>query len=92
MTRGTLRQAYILFAVMTAATFIGPFALKRVVDGGDETGWPPDRPIEWAATFGFVAVVAVVLGLLGRLWLMNIKELHAARERLRRPEAEREGG
>jgi hypothetical protein len=60
------RLPFALLGLLTVACFGGPFALL-IVRGGDRSGWPPDRAIEWivialvfAATAAlFVACVTV---------------------------------
>ena len=44
---------------MTLVSFVGPFVLIGVLQGGASGKWPPDRPVEWA-------VVIVVFGLVSR--------------------------
>jgi predicted PurR-regulated permease PerM len=54
-------RAAILLGLLTLACFGGPFALVAILHGGDQSGWPPDRPIEWAALFGVVGLVLALL-------------------------------
>lgn len=41
------RPAYVLFGLMTLLSFGGPFLIAAILWGGERSGWPPDRPIEW---------------------------------------------
>ncbi len=41
------RAAYILLGLMTVLCFGGPFLIAVLLWGGERSGWPPDRPIEW---------------------------------------------
>lgn len=50
------RLPYVLLILMSIVCFGGPFVIFWALRGGDHPGWPPDRPLEWAA-------IAVVMGL-----------------------------
>lgn len=41
------RWAYVLLGAMTLVSFGGPFLIAVLLGGGERSGWPPDRPIEW---------------------------------------------
>jgi hypothetical protein len=47
------RSPYVLLILMTIVSFGGPFLMVAALRGGENPGWPPDRPVEWAT----VAVV-----------------------------------
>jgi uncharacterized membrane protein YedE/YeeE len=54
------RTPFVLFGLMTVATFVGPFVIFLTIQGGRSPNWPPDRPIEWLV-FGLVTGSVVVL-------------------------------
>lgn len=94
MSRALIRVAYILFGLLTLATFGGYFLIGYVLAGGEKKGWPPDRPVEWGVFAGVTgAVVGLILGL-GVIWLMSLaglrKEQRARAES--RPEADADRG
>lgn len=95
MTRRVVRIAYILLGVMTVASFGGPLLIGGVLKGGKSPDWPPDRSVEWVAFAGTTGLVLAVMAGLTGIWAANIKELNAAKARLRaaregRPPAEAE--
>jgi hypothetical protein len=51
---------FVLLGLMTLAAFGGPFVIALAVRGGEHSGWPPDRPVEWWV-FGLVTGAVVVL-------------------------------
>ena len=69
------RLVFGLLAVMTIFTFGGPFVLMLAIRGGEDSKWPPDRPIEWVALILIVSIVCVLLAacLSIRLWLPRIE-------------------
>jgi len=94
MSRGIIRLAYVLLALMSLASFGGPFLIGTVLRGGESPTWPPDRPVEWGVVAGVTGVVVVVLIGLSILWLANMRQLKAARvarESMARSEADRGG-
>ena len=40
-------------AELSLVSFAGPFLVIGVIRGGENSHWPPDRPVEWLAT-GFL--------------------------------------
>jgi hypothetical protein len=87
MSRGVVILAYVLFGLLTLATFGGYFLIGYVLRGGANPAWPPDRPIEWATFAGVTgSVVGLILGL-GVIWLMSMAGLR--KERRARAEAPR---
>jgi hypothetical protein len=54
------RLPYVLLAALSVVCFGGPFFMVAVLRGGQSSGWPPDRPIEWIA-IGVVFVLFLVL-------------------------------
>jgi hypothetical protein len=54
------RLPYVLLAAMTLVSFGGPFAIVGVLWGGQDSHWPPDRPIEWVVV---ILILALVIGL-----------------------------
>jgi biotin transporter BioY len=75
MSRALIVVAYVLFGLLTLATFGGYFLIGHVLGGGEHPGWPPDRPVEWAAFAGVTgAVVGLMLGI-GVIWLMSMAGL-----------------
>jgi len=69
----TSQAAYILLGLMSLVCFGGPFALALLLSGGERSGWPPDRTVEWAGTIGLLAVFTIlfVACLTIRLWLIK---------------------
>lgn len=94
MSRGVLILAYVLFGLLTLATFGGYFLIGSVLRGGESPAWPPDRPVEWGVFAGVTgSVVGLLLGL-AVIWLMSLTGLRkerAAREESPRPGADRSG-
>jgi len=41
------RAAYVVLGLMTLVSFGGPALIAVILWGGQRSGWPPDRPIEW---------------------------------------------
>jgi len=74
------RLVYGLLAVMTIFTFGGPFVLMLVIRGGEDSKWPPDRPIEWFALISIVSIVCLLVaaGLSIRWWLPGINVTEAS--------------
>jgi hypothetical protein len=94
MSRALVRVAYVLFGLLTLATFGGYFLIGHVLSGGERPGWPPDRQVEWGVFAGVTgAVVALMIGL-GVIYLMSLAGLRKerqARAESPRPEADRGG-
>jgi len=69
----TSKVAYALLGAMSLISFGGPFGLALLLSGGEATGWPPDRAVEWAGAIGlFVAfAVCLVACLTVGLWLIR---------------------
>ena len=75
MSRALIRVAYVLFGLLTLATFGGYFLIGHVLSGGERPGWPPDRQVEWGVFAGVTgSVVALMIGL-GVIWLMSLAGL-----------------
>jgi hypothetical protein len=66
-----MRRALRLLALMTLAVAAGPVGIGAVLRGGQNPGWPPDRPVEWAIFFGVTAAVVALLILCVALALAN---------------------
>jgi hypothetical protein len=52
---------YLLLGLMTLLAFGGPFLMVAVILGGEDSRWPPDRPIEWIVTAATVGSVVLLL-------------------------------
>lgn len=68
-----LQTAYILLGLMSLVCFGGPFALALLLSGGERSGWPPDRTVEWVGMYGLLALFTVLFlaCLTVRLWLIK---------------------
>jgi hypothetical protein len=87
MSRALIVVAYVLFGLLTLATFGGYFLIGYVLKGGPSPSWPPDRPVEWATFAGVTgAVVGLLLGL-GVIWLMSLAGLRKERHALKKKSA-----
>ena len=67
------QAAYVLLGMMSLVSFGGPFALALLLHGGERSGWPPDRAVEWVGTIGLFVVFAILFTacLTVRLWLVK---------------------
>ncbi|AMV36351.1 hypothetical protein [Planctomyces sp. SH-PL62] len=67
------RAAYVLLGAMTLVSFGGPFFIALILYGGERSGWPPDRTVEWVGVLGVLALftVCLVACITIRLWLVN---------------------
>lgn len=67
------QAAYILLGMMSLVCFGGPFVLALLLSGGERSGWPPDRNVEWAGAIGLLALFTIlfVACLTIRLWLIK---------------------
>ncbi len=72
-----LKGPLILLGFMSIVSFLGPFGLKWVLMGGRQTGWPPDRAVEWVALVGVVGAAVVLLTAILVLNLRNLKVMNA---------------
>ena len=54
------RTPYALLIALSVVSFGGPFLMVGVIRGGQSSGWPPDRPIEWV-TMAVVLVLFLAL-------------------------------
>ncbi len=54
------RLPYLLLGALSLVSFAGPFLVIGVIRGGENSRWPPDRPVEWLAT-GFLLAVFLFL-------------------------------
>lgn len=61
MSQRPPRLPWILFALLSVVTFVGPFAIWLAIRGGDHDGWPPDRPIEWWMLLGIISLFAILM-------------------------------
>ncbi|APW61017.1 hypothetical protein [Paludisphaera borealis] len=50
------RLPLVLLGLMTLISFGGPFLIAVILWGGPQSGWPPDRPVEWVGV-GLVLVL-----------------------------------
>jgi hypothetical protein len=69
------RWPWLLFALMTLASFGGPFLIWAVIRGGESPDWPPDRLIEWVVFGGIVSLVVALFLLCVGLALVHRKDL-----------------
>jgi hypothetical protein len=83
MSRKVLRLAYALLAAMTLLSFGGPFLIATIMRGGASPNWPPDRPVEWTVLACVTGLVVVILIGIAVVWVLNLKELRAMKERVR---------
>ena len=60
MSARVSKTAFVLLGLMTALTVIGPLLIAATIQGGQDSHWPPDRPVEWW-TFGLVTGAVVIL-------------------------------
>ena len=51
-----------LLIALTAAVLLGPLAIGFVFRGGESSGWPPDRPVEWIALAAPTALDVFLMG------------------------------
>jgi hypothetical protein len=65
--------AYILLGMMSLVCFGGPFALALLLSGGERSGWPPDRTVEWVGAIGLLVLFTILFAacLTIRLWLIK---------------------
>ena len=82
MSRNVVRFAYLLLGLMTLVTFGGPFLIGRLLRGGPDPDWPPDRPVEWVAVVGVTGIVVVVFVGLSAIWVANMNHLNEAKAAL----------
>ena len=61
MHQSPSKFAYVLLMLMSIFAFGGPFAIGRVLEGGEHGGWPPDRPVEWVTLVGVCGGVLVLM-------------------------------
>jgi hypothetical protein len=69
------RLPFVLLGLMTAFTFGGPLVIGYVLQGGTNSRWPPDRPIEWFTFLGISGMVLVLMMACFSLLLVNHKAL-----------------
>src|SRR5262245_50849395 len=50
-----------LFIAMTVLAMGGPFLIAIILRGGQNTGWPPDRTVEWVAFAGITTLVLLLM-------------------------------
>lgn len=78
--RRLTRQAFVLLALMTIAAFGGPVGFGAILRGGASRGWPPDRPVEWAALFGISGLVVALMVLSIAVALANSRAAKRVKE------------
>jgi hypothetical protein len=71
MSRLEARLPFYLLIAMTIISFGGPFALVGVLRGGNSSGWPPDRAVEWVVVvlIGIALMALMALCLTFRFWM-----------------------
>ncbi len=75
---GSPRLPLAILGVMTVVSFGGPFALRAILMGGAQPGWPPDRPVEWIALTGICGLVAILMIILLFMNFRLRREIRAA--------------
>lgn len=88
--RRLTRQALVLLALMTLAALGGPVGFGVVLRGGPRPGWPPDRPVEWAALVGISGLVVALMVLGVAVALANQRAVRRA-ARPNEPSGDRRG-
>jgi hypothetical protein len=85
--RRLTRQAMVLLVLMTCAAFGGPIGFGAILRGGPRAGWPPDRPVEWAALVGISGIVLALMVLSVAVSLANQREAKRFRQEPKEPGA-----
>lgn len=53
--------AYVLLVLMSISSMGGPFMIGWILKGGEQTRWPPDRPVEWVIVIAVTGTVVVLM-------------------------------
>ncbi len=74
------RLPLVVIGIMTPLTLLGPFGLLWILKGGEHGGFPPDRPVEWAATIGICGLVAALMLVSLFMTLVSTRELRRRKD------------
>ena len=72
------RSTWILLGLLTLFSFGGPLPIFLVLRGGKQSGWPPDRPVEWAT---FVGICGAVVAMMSTCLVVGMRQYIQDRRR-----------